>query len=554
MAVREYVGARYVPLFADQPWTNTIAYEPLTVVLNEGNSYTSRQYVPVGIDISNENYWAETGNYNAQVEAYRKEVVAVKESVNSIIANHGYVQPEDYGAKADGVTDDTAAFQYAVNAAQDGGLTVLLKGNQYALNSTVEISKPIKFIGYNIMEYYPLIRCNMQNASAFHVTTSQACFYNICLDGLLNSNRTFVGIDFEVVGQNIDCFMEGVFIQGANIGMRFNGSNVSVKNCTFSNCHYGIHFIKGSSNTFTLRGLIVQNNRFHSIGSAQNYDGTSAGIRFDYEGLGVVPSAFISGNYSDIGDALVSGTIPNCTIVGNTVMNCYCTPFIFEAFTVTSDYSIVMQSNYVFGSLDHNFPKNVNIVVNNVAKLVLAANVFYNSTGPAVVNNASSFMSVNGNTFIDCPESGYNIEAVTSANVAGNYIIPVGKDFFKTTTGTITTKEQGTYDIGTGVPLNLNHYTKIANGNVGTAIVVPELKQFSEFIVLVNSIPFYCSLYNNLVTANAYSSNPSIVNLLMTYSAANDNLVVNGTASYNYDTNTGSKSTAGTFKIYAKID
>lgn len=66
MAVREYVGARYVPLFADEPWTNTVEYEPLTVVLHNGDSYTSRQYVPVGIDIDNKAYWAETGNFNAQ--------------------------------------------------------------------------------------------------------------------------------------------------------------------------------------------------------------------------------------------------------------------------------------------------------------------------------------------------------------------------------------------------------------------------------------------------------------------------------------------------------
>lgn len=75
--VRQYVGARYVPLFADPlEWSDTIGYEPLTVVLHEGNSYTSRQSVPVGIDIGNATYWAETGNYNAQVEAYRREVLA----------------------------------------------------------------------------------------------------------------------------------------------------------------------------------------------------------------------------------------------------------------------------------------------------------------------------------------------------------------------------------------------------------------------------------------------------------------------------------------------
>ena len=75
MSVREYIGARYVPLFADPiDWDSTKTYEPLTVVYNQGNSYTSRQYVPAGIDISNDTYWARTGNYNAQIEQYRSEV------------------------------------------------------------------------------------------------------------------------------------------------------------------------------------------------------------------------------------------------------------------------------------------------------------------------------------------------------------------------------------------------------------------------------------------------------------------------------------------------
>ena len=75
--VREYVGARYVPVFANPAeWDNTRGYEPLTIVLYQGNSYTSTQYVPTGIDIKNTQFWLNTGNYNAQVEAYRKEVLA----------------------------------------------------------------------------------------------------------------------------------------------------------------------------------------------------------------------------------------------------------------------------------------------------------------------------------------------------------------------------------------------------------------------------------------------------------------------------------------------
>lgn len=75
MAVTQYIGARYVPLFADPAeWDNTRAYEPLTIVLYQGDSYTSAQAVPVGIDITNTEFWKLTGNYNAQIETYRAEV------------------------------------------------------------------------------------------------------------------------------------------------------------------------------------------------------------------------------------------------------------------------------------------------------------------------------------------------------------------------------------------------------------------------------------------------------------------------------------------------
>ena len=78
-----YVGHRYVPKIMGD-WDNTQIYEPLSIVQFEGNSFTSRQYVPSGIEITNEEFWASTGNYNAQVEQYRQEFINVnKELVNA---------------------------------------------------------------------------------------------------------------------------------------------------------------------------------------------------------------------------------------------------------------------------------------------------------------------------------------------------------------------------------------------------------------------------------------------------------------------------------------
>lgn len=92
MAVTQYVGARYVPLFAEPlEWDRNTAYEPLTIVYNNGNSYTSKQYVPSGTDISSEAYWALTGNYNAQIEQYRAEV---KQYDARITANDSAIKAE----------------------------------------------------------------------------------------------------------------------------------------------------------------------------------------------------------------------------------------------------------------------------------------------------------------------------------------------------------------------------------------------------------------------------------------------------------------------------
>ena len=112
--VTQYVGARYVPLFA-QPleWNSTKEYEPLTIVLHQGNSYTSRQYVPVGVDIENDSFWALSGNYNAQVEQYRQEVKAFD---GRITANAKAIETE--------ATNRTAAVTAEMQRAQGAEQTL----------------------------------------------------------------------------------------------------------------------------------------------------------------------------------------------------------------------------------------------------------------------------------------------------------------------------------------------------------------------------------------------------------------------------------------------
>ena len=128
----QYIGSRYVPMFADPAeWNNKRTYEPLTIVLNEGNSYTSRQFVPVGIDISNDDYWAETGNYNAQVEAYRREVQSFD---GRITANANSISAEKTRAES---AEQTLQTGIDAEKTRAEGTEQTLQGNIAALQPRV---------------------------------------------------------------------------------------------------------------------------------------------------------------------------------------------------------------------------------------------------------------------------------------------------------------------------------------------------------------------------------------------------------------------------------
>lgn len=80
---RQYIGARYVPILGGT-WDRNKSYEALTIVQANNSSYTSKKPVPPGIEISNEEYWVLTGNFNGQVEEYRQQVVGVEKELEAI--------------------------------------------------------------------------------------------------------------------------------------------------------------------------------------------------------------------------------------------------------------------------------------------------------------------------------------------------------------------------------------------------------------------------------------------------------------------------------------
>lgn len=153
MAVTQYIGSRYVPLFANPiEWDSDRTYEPLTIVLHDGNSYTSKQFVPKGIDISNGEFWAITGNYNAQVELYRQETQAVADDLDDIKE----VMPFESFSSSNTIADSIDSVMDEVESVAD-----VIPKSSFSSSNTVKdyIDDEIDVVEAEIESFYKDIEC-----------------------------------------------------------------------------------------------------------------------------------------------------------------------------------------------------------------------------------------------------------------------------------------------------------------------------------------------------------------------------------------------------------
>lgn len=114
MATRQYIGARYVPLFMGNYDPATI-YEPLSIVIYNNATYTSKKEVPVGILPTDTTYWALTGNFNGYISALDTkidtEIIARKE-LETKVNGDVIVISDSYGIDYPATTEGKTFFDY----------------------------------------------------------------------------------------------------------------------------------------------------------------------------------------------------------------------------------------------------------------------------------------------------------------------------------------------------------------------------------------------------------------------------------------------------------
>ena len=268
--VTQYIGARYVPLFADPlEWSDTNEYEPLTIVTDKGNTYTSRQFVPKGVSIDDTKFWALTANFNAQIEEYRKEVrkmegritaeteraksaeqtlqtnidevsselgkytpfdtVPTADSLKGItsggiysyIINNTISLPFEYfGGVGDGTTDNYEALIRALSS----GYVVILDNKTYRVSKTVSVPANSKLVGKS---HKSTIKFDSPtgftgSSDGKYTLFANCIFNNFKVEGPYNYSNNDTGSteNCGFIGSFFGCVFDNIFISNFETGIQ----------------------------------------------------------------------------------------------------------------------------------------------------------------------------------------------------------------------------------------------------------------------------------------------------------------------------------------------
>ena len=301
MAVRQYIGARYVTKIYENSldsssaeWEASVTYEPLTLVTYNYSSYLSKKEVPatVGNPAANPAYWVVTGAYNGQIATLQAEIDAINALLirsypttselaaadlsagdyaqtlgyysendggdgfytisvtpgtinvplsNGLYANLDYgetLHVKQAGAVGDGVTDDLAAFTAALSAAKD----VVVDSGTYALSDDITISRYQTLRG--VSEVVTATDPELKFTSGGVVIPNSNCTVkNLAIR--TTSSDIGVNIDASVNGSVEFVTVENLYIKDASIGLSADGGSVwmlKLDSIRCNDCAKGMYF------------------------------------------------------------------------------------------------------------------------------------------------------------------------------------------------------------------------------------------------------------------------------------------------------------------------
>lgn len=390
---RQYIGARYVPQFYENPdtqdatWKSGVVYEPLTMVTYNNATYTSKKLVPqtVGDPAANPSYWVATGNYNGQIAYLQQQIGSLPdletenkdslvEAVNEV--KNFYVTPQMFGGVGDGVTDDTSAIEAAIAT----GKNVLFPNGTYIVSTTIEINAPVVFLGCGLSS---IIKYTGNGALFNDKTYTKVVFKDLSFEG--NTANTFL------YGKTTSDLIENCTITEFNyaidgkVDSTWNGS-IECVNTHFLTCGAVYHPDSALTNFPSFKSCRVA--------------GTTSVFYFDLADPSLTIETLLLES-CEIYDAILfnSTSGKSYTLFGAVIENSYLEDVTIAPATTSLGGSLALEANWIYSSsnmLLSNDDSNSNAVIysNN--------SIFTNDTGSQNVvlgsNSVIKFYAIKKNS------------------------------------------------------------------------------------------------------------------------------------------------------------
>ena len=516
-----YVGHRYVPKIMGD-WDNTQIYEPLSIVQYQGNSFTSRQYVPSGIELTNEEFWVSTGNYNAQIEQYRQDVRNLESDVNNVndevvkarngettlsvrldkeqqqnttqlvensIKHEDIVYLNNFEKKAPEMYD-TERLQRALDYAHENGLKHLSITKDLTVHQPVEIyADYLTIFSPTINDYHVKIKTtpDFGNQPIFDVKVEGVTFQNLDISGDNDVTLTAgeaIGVRYDFRIPDCDSYIINCNFRYFKYGVVAKGRNVRMMGNAFALVNYAITLKKFEGTAQygnDIRGFWIKGNIFHSCGAPTEI--------LDFASILTVTDVTV-GQDIIFEDNKIEGavnTIFKGAIYGVKFKNNEITaPIKGWGFDISDTPTTILNLGVRFGEItDNNFigasggtttyDETMHFIKGGlISYLNIHDNVFNSSTKEAIIANDTNVVSIKGNTFRSISYKDVGVyDIVKINNLAANTFVDdnnIFEDFYRHLVYVGGNMERSSVH-NNHVPLNREKMEVVVKGNPGAANV-----------------------------------------------------------------------------------
>lgn len=320
----------------------------------------------------------------------------------------GYVTPQDYGAVGNGVTDDTTAFQNAVNAISTaGGGTLFVPGATYVLSAAISVPNLVSFkgVGQNVSIL------KQTSTSANVLTYAQTNLSSVNVSGIKilgPGSGTGVGISF-IAGAGVNPVVNCSFRDLLITGMGSHGISVTVPiTSTFENIEAmanggdGFH-LTGGGTSCVLNNCYANGNLGNGYSLNQmNYTTLNSCAADSSVGVGYLLTTCNNVQLNACGSE--AGSVNGFTInggTGNSLISC----FISGNNAVGAQFTGSTTSGFITGFRE-NAPAGgatASVRVDSGSRVLYGANTVVTATsldanGTSQVNGNSYYAAGNGGT------------------------------------------------------------------------------------------------------------------------------------------------------------